>query len=348
MENYLEIQVLGSKTIIGVEPLSKIYSIKEEIELKTGIPVENQILINEEGIIEQDRFTASSKLYLAVMGDVPSEAERWFKENDISLIKVFWLKENDILTETFKLRFLTKIDYLNITEYDTIYKVKSFIEKQYQIRRNDQMLLFKGEEVSENLFESVFNLIMNDKRDRLTYDFGLDLVVVKKPFTLRVKHVHEREIEREYNIVIQDADTIGEVKQKITEQTSFTINVQLFRDDKGTKRLDDETSRTVADLDLGLYPILWMMSVVRIHLKLPGHSRFSYYEAITRETTLQSILFKIQMTHSLKRNWLIDVHDKQGRRWDLDLFSSTGADEMFITVYATMEPSSQGSSCHVM
>ena len=115
-----------------------------------------------------------------------------------------------------------------------------------------------------------------------------------------------------------------------------------------TKRLEDD-SKTMEELNLVLNPVVWMAPVVLIHLKLPGQSRFSYYEILTIEATPESILLKIQLTHSLNRNCLIDVHDKLGRRWELDLFNSTGADEMYITVYATMEPSSQGSSyCHVM
>ena len=109
------IQVLRSNTVINAR------FIRQTIESKTNIPVENQVLVDDNGlIIDYDQAVPlGSNLHLAVIGDAPFEAESWLRDNGISPFK------------TFKLRFLTKVDSLNITEYNTIYKVKRFHQTGY-------------------------------------------------------------------------------------------------------------------------------------------------------------------------------------------------------------------------
>ena len=92
----LEIPVVGSKTKIKVETLRRSDFIKRAIESKFNIPFENHVIFSHEGIVKWKEFIPlSTRLYVAVIGDVPSEADGWLKDNDITSIK------------TFKLRFLS-------------------------------------------------------------------------------------------------------------------------------------------------------------------------------------------------------------------------------------------------
>ena len=332
------IKVLRSKAIINVQTSFKINCIKHDIESETKIPVANQVLLNDGGVIIHyeeaiSPFFTRSSMHLAVIGDVPSEAESWLKANDISPIK------------TFQLRFLTKIDPLSITKYNTILKIKYYIENQYKIRHDDQVLLFKGEEVKE--YQSVYSLMMNDQREPLSDDFGFDLVVVKKPYTLRVKHFYknyDREFEKEYHIEVQDTDTIGEIKEKIAAKKGIPKKyIQLMSGDssEATYRLDDDF-KTMEELDLGLHPVLWIKHVILIHL-IFHDSRFSYHEILGKNSTLDDILLKIRESLKLKTSQRFEVFDRFGAPFDPDSLGSYNTDEIQITVYGPIK-----RSCLVM
>eukprot|EP00111_Clytia_hemisphaerica_P004550 TCONS_00013052-protein len=332
----LNIGVLNSTTTISIKTIYKrVSSTKESIKFETKIPVFNQVLVDDNGlIIVHDELIGSSNLHLAVVGDVPPYAESWLEENGVRPIK------------RFKLRFLTKADSLSITEYNTIYQVKRYIENQYEIQRVDQKLLFKGKEVNEN--QSVFSLMMADPSLPLSDEFGFDLVI-KIPVNLRVVYFYKT-CDREFQVEVHESDTVAEVKEKIYVKNKIPIqHIHLSIHGEEGAKLDDGDTRTMKELDLGPEPVLWMRPVILIHLKVPGrNSKWSFYEELTRLSTLESILINIQRTHRLQRTWLTEIYDKQGNQCtrNLNLFSSANTDEMSITVYPIMERNKD--SCFLM
>ena len=239
------------------------------------------------------------EVVIDVIGDVPSEADGWLRDNDITSIT------------TFKWRFLSKIDYLNILDHNTIESIKHYVRNIYNIRYNDQILLFKGQETNDSQSVLSLMLTMTDQCEPLSDDFGLDLVVVKKPYTLHVDNFHDQPIE--FDMKIQDSDTIGKIKEKIANGQGLPVQyIKLYSANDETMTLEDD-SKTVEECGLGLHPIIWMKPVVLIHVTFLGLTpdlRFSRYETLEKHTTLDDILLKIRDIHKVKGNQLMEVFDR--------------------------------------
>uniref|UniRef100_A0A7M5XC84 Ubiquitin-like domain-containing protein n=1 Tax=Clytia hemisphaerica TaxID=252671 RepID=A0A7M5XC84_9CNID len=190
---------------------------------------------------------------------------------------------------------------MNVMEYHSIRSIRQYIEIQYKVRRNDQILLFKGEEIREN--QSLLSLMTNGPLD----DFPLNLVVVNRPFTVRVRRAYER-YSNEFGVEVLNSNTIGEVKVKIAERNGIPLQyVKISSDADGKEELKDD-SKLIEDCGLELYPIIWMKPVLRIHVTFVEfpieHS--TDYEILEEHSKLKDVIKKIRKANGLKK---IEIRD---------------------------------------
>eukprot|EP00111_Clytia_hemisphaerica_P020365 TCONS_00059993-protein len=125
---------------------------------------------------------------------------------------------------TFRLNFLTKTVELKFKNFRLIRDVKIHIQKEFNIRVGDQVLIYKGKKLMENqLTRDVF---LENQINSLR-DVSISLVIEKKPFMLKISP--QIRSQSWFSISINDSDNIEEVKQQIQAETEIPIqNIHLI------------------------------------------------------------------------------------------------------------------------
>ena len=180
------------------------------IELLTGLPRDNQILLLEDKqIIKTDNSssilsatkTDVESIIVFVVATLPKENKKM--EN---ICREFGIKH----LKAIKLKFLTKEEELNPKGIESIKDIKNYVYKTHNVPYHHQSILHHQEEIHDDKTK-IFNLFERNPEKEIHFN----VIITKKPFNLNVEVIYGEHFNDSRMVNIRDEDTIADVKMKI-------------------------------------------------------------------------------------------------------------------------------------
>uniref|UniRef100_A0A7M5ULB3 Ubiquitin-like domain-containing protein n=1 Tax=Clytia hemisphaerica TaxID=252671 RepID=A0A7M5ULB3_9CNID len=235
------------------------------------------------------------------------------RSSSIKDIKEMVAKIIDInCISTFRLNFLTKTVELKFQNFRLIRDVKIHIQKEFNIRVGDQVLIYKGKKLMEN--QRTRDVFLENQMNSLR-DVSISLVIEKKPFMLRI----EPQIRSMswFSISINDSDNIEEVKQQIQAKTDIPIqNIHLI--DQKTQDILCDTKK-VEDYKFLDYSNITLQRklVIRLHFAKDNRieERFEILPGYEERTVLD-LLEEIRESFLPKEMNVEEIRDRIGTTKD--------------------------------
>ena len=169
------IQSFGSGNVIGFieKKYITVFKMKRFIEKVTQLPIDCQILLHRDFVEVTD-----SMLCLSNVDD-----RTWSIFVVCTNIKYeeICLKFGIKLFKKFQLKFLTKVENLDVGPFHRVDDVKKFILEKHGIRINKQQLLHKGVELKN--MDLLYDLFL---KENSMDDLSLNLVIIKETLEINI------------------------------------------------------------------------------------------------------------------------------------------------------------------
>ena len=120
-----------------------------------------------------------------------------------------------------KLRFLTKMEELKMYEYRTIIDIKRYIAGKYKILPGDQVILFKGRELTSA--KNLLILFLEENPPDNTLSMNLIAQGKRHPFIIHDQTEDKYDPKRDFQIFLKSSDTIAELKRKVQAKTGIQL-----------------------------------------------------------------------------------------------------------------------------
>ena len=301
--NCMTIKSFGSGQYIGLYD-KKMYleELRGLIETMTAIPRRNQVLVDERGTIinRWNQHEIVGDVYVAIK---PTKQD--FEEIAVGLgIKQF---------KSFKLTFLTKEETLDAKEFPNVKDIKNYVQRSYQIKSPNQLLMYKGDELEDS--QDLFPLFL--KEEARAKELKLNMIVNYKPFDVKIVPIRGH---RPFLIRVTESELIFQIMERIQNKLNLPIDhFQLSIKDSDTpldrdKALKDYEFKTKDNLVLKLQHIL----KIRLHLVESNEIKeeCTIIDEKSGVTTLRKHLKRIRKKNGIKKRGMILIpDDDEGYRW---------------------------------
>ena len=187
-------------------------------------------------------------------------------------------------------------------QFNLIQNLKQHVCQKYKIRRDDQVILFKGRKLDDS--EKLITLFLEEKSPDLT--LSLNLIVQEKAFEIRIINMITTD---SLFVAVKSSDTIVGLKKQLEEKTDLPYSETIIIEQRSDEEIHLEDDRQVSDYDFDEYTVLVLYRVtttIRLHIKDTGEIK-EYQEAGFKP--IWKVLFEVEEKYDRQ---IIEMKDGNG------------------------------------